>query len=245
MGDDIRREDETQEDEERTDRREFLKHAGMIGGGVLAALAGLAANADAAEVLRQLPQLSQLQVAPIRQHNELFAKIRPEISDELLLPAVQMREAMASARMQPPDRVAAVAVLQMEQRFQAMPDVGKHIATLFALLAVGMQDVRGFNPRAAGNGCGSGCGYGCIASAASGFICGNNCSMPEGLATQLETRAGGFICGNNCADAGLQDLTIDMDGQMLGDVNFATLDMAQVAASMDNAAQAYNQVFAR
>jgi len=244
MSDDTRREDEPQDSEELTDRREFLKQAGLVGGGTLAILAGLASNADAAEVLRLKPQLMTMQVAAVRQHSELFAKIKPEVSGALL-PAGQLRDAMTSAKLQPADRLAAVSILQMQQRFNSTPDVGRNIATLFALLAVGMEDVKGFNPRAAGNTCGSGCGYGCMSGAASGFICGNGCMAPEGLENELAMRAGGFICGNSCAGAGLQDLTIDMDGQMLGDVNFAALNMAQVAASMNNAAQAYNQVFAR
>jgi len=244
MSDDTRREDEPQDAGELTDRREFLKHVGMVGGGVLAALAGLAATTDAAEVLRVEPRLMTMQMTPVARYNDVFAKIKPNIQNAQL-PAVQMREAMMGAKLQPADQVASVAVLQLEERFKAMPDVGRHIATLFALLAVGMPDVKGFNPRAAGNTCGSGCGYGCIAGAASGFICGNNCSAPEGLEDKLAMRAGGFICGNNCSQAGLKDLTIDMEGQMLGDVNFAALNMSQVAASMNNAAQAYNQVFAR
>jgi hypothetical protein len=156
-----------------------------------------------------------------------------------------MRQAMAAAKLRPADQVAAVAVLQMQQRFQQSPDVGEHIARLFGLLASGMEGLQGINPRAAGNTCGSGCGYGCVSSISGGFICGNNCNAPNELLDKLSLRAGGFICGNNCSGAGLQDLTIDMEGQALQGVNFAALNMGQVAASMNNAAQAYQEVFAK
>jgi hypothetical protein len=151
---------------------------------------------------------------------------------------------MRAAKLQPSDRLANVAVLQMEQRFSEMPDVGKHLSTLFLLLAAGMEDIKGFNPHAAGNGCGNNCGYGCIQGVASGFICGNDCQS-QGLEDQLQLRAGGFICGNNCAAPGMEALAIDVEGEMLGDVNFQALNMSEVAKSMENASQAYNQVFGK
>ncbi|MBD3291821.1 MAG: hypothetical protein GF393_02790 [Armatimonadia bacterium] len=243
MSDDTRKDDRPCEDEESNGRREFLKQVGLVGGGALAMLAGLAADGEAAEILLRRPQMMELKVAPIQRHNEVFAKIKPSV-EGAQLPAVQLRESMTAAKLQPADRVANVAVLQMEQRFAGMPDVGKHISTLFLLLSAGMEDIKGFNPRAAGNGCGSGCGYGCMSGVASGFICGNNC-MSHGLEDQLQMRAGGFICGNNCAAPGLEALTIDVEGEMLGDVNFQALNMTEVAKSMENAANAYNQVFGK
>jgi len=257
MDKDVDRRPEDETDEEKTNRREFLSRAAMAGGGALAALTGLAAAAEAAEttgpMLRTTPRLQTGQMvqlllpASVQQHVQAMDMLK-EQGGELTRTSADWRPALSEAKLAPADQVAAVAITELSQRFAGLPDVGKQIATLFTILAAGMEDIKGIDPRAAGNGCGSGCGYGCMAGVTSGFVCGSNCSAPEDLMTRINEmglRTGGVFCGNNCSQAGLKDLTIDMEGAALADVNFAGLNMIQVAASMRNAAQAYDQVFGR
>jgi hypothetical protein len=233
--------------EGRTDRREFLKKTGLAAG-ALAAMAGLGSIAEAQNIRLQprpnigrigdLRGLQVLQVPSTQQFVQAFDALKqsgqvgpramPSWNDPL-------------ARLNPAGRLAGVIILEMSQRQQALPDAGKNLAVLFTLLARGMANAGNAGDlRAAGNGCGNQCGYGCAAPVATGFICGNNCivgpPMRERMAAQV---ADGFICGNNCSGAGLQDLTIDANGDVLGDVSFKSLNMTQVAGAMRNAAQAY------
>jgi len=240
--------------EQQAGRREFLKKAGVAAGAL--AMAGLGATAEAADirlkprmgpVLQVPPGRFQLQLAnSTQQYLEIFQSqnLKDNLNEDGL------------AKLTPEGQVAGVAIFELSRRQQALPDVGKNIAVLFTMLANGMaKAANSTNPaltgdiRAAGNGCGNQCGYGCMSALAGGFICGNNCIVgPAMRGGTVEVRgagqvANGFICGNNCSGAGLEGLTIDPAGELLGEVKFDGLNMDAVAGAMRNAAQAYGQVY--
>ncbi|MBD3291820.1 MAG: twin-arginine translocation signal domain-containing protein [Armatimonadia bacterium] len=243
MSEDRREEQTPEAGEEQTDRRDFLKKTGMAA----AALAGLAATANAADIrpnLRTQPTLrvptdQRFQVGMLNPNTtERFVEVFDGRNPSEGLKAEDL------AKLDPAGKTAGLIIFDMSGKQQELKDVGQHIAVLFTMLASGMQKVKDVGDlRAAGNGCGNNCGYGCAAPMAGGFICGNDCSPGEAFTSQLGMRAGGFICGNNCASMGMENLQIDPQGEVLEDVNFAKLNMTQVAGAMRNAAQAYGQVF--
>lgn len=254
MSKDGRREDENQKSEEKTDRRGFLKQAGMVGGGALAAMAGFAAAADAQIdirtgpqgrmgnfQLRELPAVQARNVADIEKYREIF-KMAQEIPPERLAEDPKLSEAMAE--MSPDSRVAGISILQMRQRFKSSPNVGENLVVLFSTLGAGIEALRerGIDPRAmgsgCGDGCGSGCGSGCMSAVAAGLGCGNGCGNNCNGA-----EAAGLMCGNGCASTGLEQLSFDREGAALKGVRMKSLNMSTMAAAMQNADRAYNEVF--
>jgi hypothetical protein len=263
MSEDVRDEDTVDESEDQTDRRDFLKQAGMIGGGALAALAGLASAADAQQDIRTRPRanlglgpggapisgpftIEPGQVASVSEFENLFAEMNaaypPETSPEMAEEAgAKMTEMMAD--MSPPSKVAAVAIWQMRRRFKGSPNVGQNLVVLFSTLAAGMeQEFPGlvYGPRAlgsgCGDGCGSGCGSGCMSAVAGGFGCGNGCGNNCNGAD-----AAGLMCGGGCEATGLEQLSFDRKGAALEGVKFKGLNIGTMAAAMRNADRAYNE----
>lgn len=239
------------ENEEKTDRRSFLKQAGMIGGGALAAMAGLAASAGAQQDIRlgpegrmrtidpgRFPILQRSQGASAEQFAEVFAKLKGN-RDEIVM-SREVAEAMAD--MSPTDRVGAVAILELRQRFKGAPNLGENLIVLFSLLGAGMSNIEGIDPRGMGNGCGdgcgNGCGTGCMSPVAAGFICGNGCGN-----NCMGAEAAGLMCGGGCAATGLREIGFDREGAALEGVRLKGLDMQATAAAMQNAERAFRQVF--
>ena len=263
MSEDRRDEETPEADEEHADRREFLKKAGIAAGAL--AMAGLGAAAEAADI--RIRGGAQPRVQTPRGGFGRFQLALPNTTQQYIQSFGMLKESGQAgpraseawsdpmAKLTPEGRVAGVVIMELSQRQQALPDVGTNIAVLFTMLANGLGNAANANNpalagdmRAAGNTCGSGCGYGCMAPVAGGFICGNDCSLTMGLNARtqpagLAEHAGGFICGNDCMGTGLENLTIDTKGAVLGDVKFDGLNMGQVASAMRNAAQAYGQVF--
>ncbi|MFO8081650.1 MAG: hypothetical protein R6V07_15285 [Armatimonadota bacterium] len=253
MSEDLRKDDATDEPEEKTDRRSFLKQAGMIGGGALAAMAGFAAAADAQFDIRtgpqgrmgelRLPAIQARNVADVEKYRELFSMAR-EIPPERWGEDPKLSEAMAE--MSPDSRVAGISILQMRQRFKGSPNVGENLVVLFSTLGAGIEALRdsGIDPRAMGNGCGdgcgTGCGTGCMSAAAGGFGCGNGCGNNCNGA-----EAAGLMCGNGCQATGLEQLSFDREGAALKGVRMKSLNMKTMGAAMQNADRAYNEVFGR
>jgi hypothetical protein len=261
MDEDVRKEettDEPDQPEETTDRRSFLKKAGMVGGGALAAIAGLASAADAQYDIRtgpegrMAPTLENIllpetgNVAGVEEFRNLFAEMKeaypPETSPELSKEALGwMTDRMSG--MSSSDRVAGVAILQMRHRFSESPNVGRNLALLFHLLGTGMQSVMPgdrVNPRAmgsgCGDGCGTGCGSGCMSAVAGGFGCGNGCGNDC-----MGAENAGLMCGGGCGATGLKQLSFDREGAALEGVKFKGLNIGAVAAAMRNADRAYNE----
>lgn len=270
MSEDTRNDEATDESEEKTDRRNFLKQAGMIGGGALAAMAGFAAAAEAQrdirtgpqgrmgdfQLQRELPAVQARNVADVEKYRELF-KMAQEIPPERWAKDPKLTEAMAE--MAPDSRVAGISILQMRQRFKGSPNVGENLIVLFSTLGAGIEALRergvaagpgggphleGIDPRAmgsgCGDGCGSGCGTGCMSAVAGGFGCGSGCG---GNCNGAE--AAGLMCGNGCQSTGLEQLSFDREGVALKGVRMKSLNMSTMAAAMQNADRAYNEVFGR
>lgn len=261
MDEDVRSDETTDDTEDTTDRREFLKRAGMIGGGALAAIAGLASAAEAQYDIRRMPQgrmsptlrLPQLQLkspaaASVEQFEEIFREMKEAISPPLSdwwseEQSQQVAEMIGD--LNDPSAIAAVNVLQMSGRFkESRGDTTANLTILYTLLAEGMEQVRasGVDPRAMGSGCGQGCGNSCgnacLSPVAAGFICGNGCG--SGCAG---AEAMGLQCGNGCQQMGLRQLTIDPEGMALKGRNFKGLNMKAFAAAMSNAAQAFGKTW--
>lgn len=243
MGDETRNDETTPEREEKTDRRKFLKQAGMIGGGALAAMAGFSVAAEAQRDIRvrprdlQLPQL-RTRVASTEQFAEAFGRLKEAGAAE----RANRRWAEAMADLSAADRFAGVSILEMRQRFPRSPNVGENLIVLFHLLGLGTANADGVDPRAFGNGCGdgcgNGCGTGCMSAVAGGFGCGNGCG-----AGCNDSEASGLMCGNGCGATGLDQLSFDREGVALDGVRMTGLDMGAAAAAMLNADRAYNEVF--
>jgi hypothetical protein len=258
--DDVRKDETTDETEEATDRRRFLKQAGMIGGGALAAIAGLTSAVDAQYDIRvdpqgrmnprlELPQvqLERSRVASVEEFKEVFVEIRaltPPLSDWWDEgQSQQVAEIMSD--LNDPSAIAAVNLLQMRGRFKDNPDgTTVNLTILYTLLAEGMEQLSGsgLDPRALGNGCGEGCGNNCgnacLSPVAAGFICGNNCGN-----NCAGSEAMGLQCGNGCQNMGLRQLTIDPEGMALKDRSFKGLNMKAFAAAMRNANEAFDASF--
>ncbi|MGI5817794.1 MAG: hypothetical protein ACOX9R_06820 [Armatimonadota bacterium] len=234
------------DEEETTDRRSFLKQAGMIGGGALVAMAGLAASAGAQQDIRLGPegrmrtidprQLSavQLKVASQEQYAQAFARLREMGATQ----QADRRWAEAMAGMSPGDRVGGVAVLELRQRFRNVPNLGENLVVLFSLLAAGKEQLKDVGEQAAGLGCGSGCGGNCLAPVAGGLGCGSGCG-----GNCAGADAGGVFCGGGCQMAGLRQVTFDREGTALEGVQLRGLDLKSMAAAMQNADRAFSQVF--
>lgn len=247
MSDEIRDDEMREESADETDRRAFLRQAGMIGGGALAALAGLAAAADAQDI-RTFPRTRmgdrglllpaiQEQAASADQFARAFARLREMGATEK--PDERWAEAMGE--MSPSSRAAGALLLELRQRFKDSRDVGNNLVILFSLLASGMRQLQdqGIDPHAlgnsCGNGCGNNCGNACLSPVAAGFICGNGCGGNCSAMT-----AAGLACGGGCEDAGLRQLTFDREGMVVDEIK---MNMPTVAAAMRNADRAYNEVF--
>lgn len=264
MSEDVRKqsEDGVEDSEEKTDRRDFLKQAGMIGGGALAALAGLASIADAQDIrtrpriqmqgvdVQKLPAVQARNVADVEKYRELF-RMAQEIPPERWAEDPKLSEAMAE--MSPDSRVAGISILQMRQRFKGSPNVGENLVVLFSTLGAGIEAMReqgvtapgaGGGPHAmgsgCGDGCGTGCGTGCMSAVAGGFGCGNGCG-----ANCNGAEAAGLMCGNGCQSTGLEQLSFDREGAALKGVRMKSLNMSTMAAAMHNADRAFNEVFGR
>ncbi len=215
MGRDTHEEEATDETHDQTDRREFLKQAGMVGGGALATLAGLASAADAQGDIRTLPEsrmkpripenfIKAPDVASVEEFKKAFARIK-EYTDTQG-PAPSWAETMAN--MSPPDRVGGVAILEMRQRFKESPNVGRNLVVLFSTLAAGMESVMPGDRVSTGAGAGGGphaTGTGSRESRG-GFIadvralgngCGTGCGNGCGTGC-MSAVASGFICGDGC-----------------------------------------------
>jgi hypothetical protein len=262
MSEDVRNEEAANSNDDKTDRRDFLKQAGMIGGGALAAIAGLASAADAQQDIRirpqgrmgniqlperQLPAIQMENVASVEEFSRVFAEMKsaypPETSPELDEAALgQMAEMMAE--MSASSRAGGVSILQMRHRFKDSPNVGHNLVVLFSTIGAGMEQFEdgGIDPRAMGNGCGSGCGTGCgtgcMSAVASGFICGDGCGQGCNGA-----ESAGLMCGGGCEATGLKQLSFDREGMALEGVRMKGLNMKSTAAAMRNADRAYSQVF--
>lgn len=247
MSDDTRKDETIDESEGKTDRRNFLKQAGMIGGGALAAMAGFTIAADAQIETRPIPrrttqglQLPQLRTrgASAEQFAEVFKRLREAGATE----RADRRWAEAMGNLSPTDRIAGVSILELRQRFPGSPNLGENLIVLFHLLGAGMANVEGVDPRAFGNGCGdgcgNGCGSGCMSAVAGGFGCGNGCG-----AGCNNPEASGFFCGGGCGATGLEQLTFDREGAALDGIRMRSFDMRTAAAAMQNADRAYNEVF--
>jgi hypothetical protein len=144
-----------------------------------------------------------------------------------------------------PEAIAAVNVIEMGTRFDDNPDgTTVNLTILYTVLAEGMEQIRGsgWDPRALGNGCGDGCGNNCgnacLSPVAAGFICGNGCGNDC-----AGSEAMGMQCGNGCENMGLEQLTIDRMGHVLGERSFKGLNMKAFAAAMGNAQKAFDASF--
>lgn len=262
MEDDVRKDETTDETEETTDRRSFLKKAGMVGGGALATIAGLASAADAQHDIRTRPQrrmghligpnrLGIEDVASVEEFADAFRRIDEYTDTDSPKPTW----AEAFANLSDSDAIAAATILEMRMRFyprdeanrQASRDLGRNIVVLFSTLAAGMASMReqditpdvGGGPRSLGNGCGNGCGNncgnGCLSPVAAGFICGNGCGN-----NCAHPEAMGLACGGGCQGMGLEQLSIDREGVALEGRRFKGLNMNAFAAAMRNANEAFD-----
>jgi hypothetical protein len=248
---DVRKEETHDDAEETTDRRSFLKKAGLVGGGALAALAGLASGAEAQYDIRTRPR-ANLGLGPVdapisgpftfkpgqTASVEDFVRAYEKAGDEA--PWV-FSEIMPDRNHE--DWVAGAAIYELRQRFPDSPDVGQNLVVLFSTLAAGMeQEFPGlvYGPRAlgsgCGDGCGSGCGSGCMSAVAGGFGCGNGCGNNCNGAD-----AAGLMCGGGCEATGLEQLSFDREGAALEGVKFKGLNIGAMAAAMRNADRAYNE----
>jgi hypothetical protein len=259
MGEDRRKDEAAEETDETTDRRNFLKQAGMIGGGALAAIAGLASAADAQYDIRTGPQgrMGNIELPgpmpPIKARNvptmeryKNFFEVAKEFVQPEGLKDVQPKVIEAMADMSPSGKVAGITILQMRQRFKESPNVGQNLVVMFNTIGAGIEELEGsgIDPRALGNGCGdgcgSGCGTGCMSPVAGGFGCGNGCGNNcNGV------EAAGLMCGGGCGATGLEQLSFDRGRNYLEGVQMKSLDMQTMAAAMRNADRAYNEVFDR
>ena len=129
--------------EEKTDRRSFLRQAGMIGGGALAAMAGLAASAGAQQDIRLGPEGRMRTIDPTRlptlrsrgasteQFAEVFAKLKAN-RDEIVM-SREVAEAMADGI-----RIRSNADIAVSVTGIAGPDGGtiaKPVGTVFIGMA--------------------------------------------------------------------------------------------------------------
>ena len=268
MDEDVRKEETTDEPEETTDRRDFLKRAGMIGGGALAAIAGLASAADAQYDIRtgprgrMAPTLENIlnipareDVASVKEFRDAFDQMQevgivepPPIPwDKTTGP--QVAEILAD--FSDPEAIAAVNVMEMHARFSVAgfarderradnPDgTTVNLTILYTVLAEGMEQMRGSGVDP--RALGNGCGDGC------GNNCGNACLSPvaagficgNGCGNDCAgSEAMGMQCGNGCENMGLKQLTIDRMGHVLGERSFKGLNMKAFAAAMRNANEA-------
>jgi hypothetical protein len=262
MDEDVRKDeptDEPDETEETTDRRDFLKQAGMVGGGALAAIAGLASAADAQYDIRtgprgrMAPTLENIlnipareDVASVEEFKSAFDRMQEvgivEPPPNPWTPSNGPQVAEILADFSDPEAIAAVNIVEMRSRFDDNPDgTTANLTILYTVLAEGMEQIRGsgWDPRALGNGCGDGCGNNCgnacLSPVAAGFICGNGCGNDC-----AGSEAMGLQCGNGCENMGLEQLTIDRMGHVLGERSFKGLNMKAFAAAMRNANRAFD-----
>lgn len=261
MDEDVRKDETTDETGETTDRREFLKQAGMIGGGALAAMAGFASAAEGQDIrigpegrMKPVPETFEInrpfEVPTKGASVEEFADAFRKIDEYTDIESPKPTWAEAFANLSDPDAIAATTILEMRMRFysrdeansQASRDLGRNLVVLFNTLAAGIGSVMPgdrVSPRALGNGCGNGCGNNCgnacLSPVAAGFICGNGCGN-----SCAHSEAMGLACGGGCQGMGLEQLTIDREGVALEGRRFTGLDMKAFAAAMHNANEAFN-----
>ncbi len=257
MEEDVRTDETTDEPDETTDRREFLKQAGMVGGGALAAIAGLTSVADAQRDIRTGPQErmkptvenipmelpESANVAGVEEYREAYEQIAAYTDTNA--PAESWAEVFADQNHA--DWLAGVIILQLRQRFKEAPNLGNNLARLFGTLGAGMDAIReqgvtpdqGGGPRAlgngCGNGCGTGCGSGCMSAITGGFACGGDCGQGcPGV------DAAGIICGGGCPATGLKQTSFDREGVATKGIKFKGLSMKRLSAAMRNADKAFD-----
>ena len=162
-------------------------------------------------------------------------------------PSAEWRNALDGQGLTSMDCVAAVVTLEVSQRLPGCHDIAGKIADLARLTATGMI-ASGQLPSSGGipepsqsegpdddmwQGvlCGRGCGTG------DGGICGGGCGT-----------AGGGLCGGNCTGRTKKKkagdaFVVDVMGDAISSGDFTSPYPLDVAVALDNAAQAYLQVF--
>lgn len=234
-------------------RRSFLGQIGAVGG----AAAGLGLLAEMAEA--QPKPLKGGRLPKLGNEVGAMSGVMTRIRDAGLAESLDKSWDEHLGQLNPTQRVATVAALEVGVRGRRQQDVNRKLSALMGLVATGLGVVAtdgAFDPAkppsleqlqaakdklglaANGVGCGNGCGSGCGPSSASGFFCGNNCGKPD-----LGEAASGFFCGNNCSNPLLGDTVIDERGVLLGDIAFAKLNICELDSALQSATAAYAQVF--